>query len=89
MPRPRSLLALAAAAVLAVPAVSAAPAGATDRHPPALIEVAAPNHFPEAVDWDARHSRFVVGSASLGTISTVALDGTISPLVPTPGSARR
>lgn len=78
-------LALTAALVAALGApltpATAAPAG---HHPPATIDVAAPNHFPEAVDWDARHRRFLVGSAGFGTISGVGLDGTISTLVSDP-----
>jgi hypothetical protein len=57
------------------PAVAAAPA---------LISVSAPSLFPEAVDFDRRRGRFLVGSAVSGTVSAVALDGSIRTLVSDP-----
>jgi sugar lactone lactonase YvrE len=48
---------------------------------PDIVEFTSPNYGPEGVEWDAARGRFIVGSLTFGTVSAVADDGTLTPLV--------
>ncbi|GIK64913.1 MAG: hypothetical protein BroJett018_27070 [Chloroflexota bacterium] len=40
-----------------------------------------PNHFPEGIEWDSAHERFLLGSLTVGTIVAVTDDGTVTPFI--------
>lgn len=46
---------------------------------PATISIQKPGLHPESVEWDPQTQRFLVSSATQGTISSVTDDGTVTP----------
>ncbi|GAQ86410.1 hypothetical protein KFL_002870140 [Klebsormidium nitens] len=48
---------------------------------PERITYTAPQQFPESIDWDAKHQRFLVGSVLRGNVMGVYQDGTAKELV--------
>ncbi|MFD8708108.1 hypothetical protein ACFV1W_36935 [Kitasatospora sp. NPDC059648] len=81
----RAVVALAAAALLG--AAGTLPAAAAAHCPaPAVITGHAPTLVPETAVWDQAHRRFLVGSMRHGTVSAVALDGTVRTLIDDPAT---
>ncbi|MER7669542.1 hypothetical protein ABTY61_13865 [Kitasatospora sp. NPDC096128] len=81
----RAVTTLAAAALLA--GAGTLPAAAAARCPaPAVITGHAPTLVPESAVWDQAHHRFLVGSLRHGTVSAVALDGSVRTLIDDPGT---
>ncbi|MFH9354174.1 hypothetical protein [Kitasatospora sp. NPDC017646] len=81
----RALVALAATALLGT--AGTLPAAAAAHCPaPAVITGHAPALVPETAVWDQAHHRFLVGSMRHGTVSAVALDGTVRTLIDDPGT---
>ncbi|MFF9640023.1 hypothetical protein [Kitasatospora aureofaciens] len=79
----RTVVAIAAAALLGTAGTLPA-AAAAHRPAPAVITGHAPTLVPEAGVWDASHHRFLLGSLRHGTVSAVALDGSVRTLVQDP-----
>ncbi|MET9178756.1 hypothetical protein ABZX88_11095 [Kitasatospora aureofaciens] len=79
----RTVVAIAAAALLGTAGTLPA-AAAAHRPAPAVIVGHAPTLVPEAGVWDASHHRFLLGSLRHGTVSAVALDGSVRTLVQDP-----
>ena len=49
--------------------------------PPAQIVIEQPGLYPEGIEYDAAHDRFLVGSLSQGGVFSVTDDGTLTPFV--------
>ncbi|MFF2148120.1 hypothetical protein [Kitasatospora sp. NPDC058190] len=79
----RALVALAAATLLGTAGTLPA-AAAAHRPAPAVIAGHAPTLVPETAVWDAAHHRFLVGSLRHGTVSAVAVDGSVRTLIDDP-----
>ena len=59
-----------------LPAISA-----QENELPDLILVERANFFPEGIEWDAERERFLLSSATEGTVFAVTDDGTVTPFI--------
>lgn len=82
---PAAVLATVGAAAVAAPTQAWAVDDAGGRRPaPPVVEATAPGLLAESVGYDRHRNVFLVSSMRQGTISTVALDGTVQTLVDDP-----
>lgn len=62
-----------------LPGSATSPAAARLRPPsPDLIEINSPGLHPEGIEWDGAHDRFLVSSATTGSVTAVDDDGSLS-----------
>jgi sugar lactone lactonase YvrE len=77
------LVVMALSSIFAVAAQDATPESTLSAAPD-TININVPGLMPEGIEYDATRGQFLVGSISQGSVSVVADDGTITPLLQDP-----